>query len=39
MCPYPDHVMYAVDVTVTHVDSDGAQGEAVLLSRAMDGDR
>lgn len=30
--------MYAVDVTVSHVDSYGSEGEAVLLPRAMDGD-
>lgn len=36
---YPDHVMYAVDVTVSHVDSDGSESEAILLARAVDGDR
>lgn len=30
--------MDAVNITVSHVDSDGSQGEAVLLSGAMDGD-
>lgn len=30
--------MYAVNVTVSHVDSDGSQSETVLLPGAMDGD-
>lgn len=35
---YPDHMVDSVDVTVPHVDADGAQGEAVLLARAVDDD-
>lgn len=35
---HPDHVMHTVDVTVSHVDSDGPEGEAVLLPRAVDRD-
>lgn len=30
--------MDAVDITVPYVDSDSPEGEAVLLSRAMDSD-
>ncbi len=30
--------MHAVDITVSNVDPDGPESEAVLLSRAMDGD-
>lgn len=36
---YPDHVMHTVHIAVAHVDSDGSEGEAVLLPRAVDGDR
>lgn len=35
---YPDHVVDTVDIGVPHVDSDGAQREAVPLPRALDGD-
>lgn len=31
-------MVHAVNVTVSNVDPDGPEGEAVLLSRAMDGD-
>lgn len=30
--------MDAVDITVSHVDSDGSESEAILLPRAVDGD-
>lgn len=33
---HPNHVVHSVDVAVAHVDPDGAQREAVLLSRAVD---
>ena len=39
MLPHPDHVMHTVHVTVSHVNPDGSEREAVLLPRAMDGDR
>lgn len=35
---HPDNVVDAVDIGVSHVDTDGAQREAVLLARALDGD-
>lgn len=35
---HPDHVMYAEDITVPHVDPDGSESEAILLPGAMDGD-
>lgn len=35
---HPDHVVHSVDVRVSHVDSDGPQGKAVLLSHSMDDD-
>lgn len=35
---HPDHVVDGVDVRVSHVNSDGSQGEAVLLSRSVDHD-
>lgn len=35
---HPDYVMYTVDITVSHVDSDGSESEAILLPRAVDGD-
>ena len=31
--------MHTVDITVSDVDPDGPEGEAVLLPRPMDGDR
>lgn len=31
--------MYTVDITVSNVDSDGSESEAIFLSRAMDGNR
>ena len=31
-------MMHAVDVTVSNVDPDGPESEAVLLPRALDGD-
>lgn len=34
----PDHVMYSVDVRVTHVHSDGSQSKAILLSSSVDDD-
>lgn len=37
-CSHPDHVMQAVNVTVTDVDSNRSEGEAVLLPGAVDGD-
>lgn len=30
--------MHAVNIAVSHVDSDSSEGEAVLLPRAVDGD-
>ena len=35
---YPDDVVHAVDVRVSHVDAYGAEREAVSLARALDGD-
>lgn len=35
---YPDHVMHSVDITVTHIDANGAQSETVFLSSPMDDD-
>lgn len=35
---HPDHVMYTVDITVSYVDSDCSEGEAILLPRTVDGD-
>lgn len=34
---YPNNMVHAVNVTITNVDPDGSEGEAILLSRAMDG--
>ena len=36
--PHPYDVVHAVDVAVSHVDTDGPQGEAVGLARAVDGE-
>lgn len=33
---YPNHVLHSVDVRVPHVDTDGPQGEAVLLASSVD---
>lgn len=38
MWTHPDHVMHRVDVRVSHVDPDGSESEAVLLSRSVDDD-
>ena len=35
---HPDHVMYAVNITVSNVDSDCSESEPILLPRAVDGD-
>lgn len=35
---HPDHVVYGVDVGVSHVHSDGPQGEAILLAHSVDDD-
>lgn len=34
---YPNNVMYAVDITVSNVDSDGSESKAIFLSGAVDG--
>lgn len=34
----PHHVVHSVDVRVTHVDTDGPQGEAILLASSVDDD-
>lgn len=33
----PNNVMYAVDITVSNVDSDGSESKAIFLSGAVDG--
>lgn len=38
VCFYPDDVMHTVDVTVSDVNPDGPEREAILLPRAVDGD-
>ena len=35
---YPHHVVHSVDVRVAHVDTDGPQGEAILLASSVDDD-
>lgn len=35
---YPHHVVYSVDIGVTHVDTNGPQGEAILLASSVDDD-
>lgn len=34
----PHHVVYSVDIRVTHVDTNGPQGEAILLASSVDDD-
>lgn len=38
MCSHPDHVVHTVNITVSNVDPNGSEGEAVLLPGAVDGD-
>lgn len=39
MSAHPDNVVDTVDIRVTHVDANGSQCEAILLARALDGNR
>lgn len=36
LCSYPDDVVHRVDVTVSHIHTDGSDGKSIVLPQTVD---